>query len=147
MELRKMQSQDEALFIDMATEFYASEVVSHKIPIEHMRRAFQEVVSDNPFVDALFICHEKQEVGYALLGYTYSMEAGGKIAILDEFFILPDFRRLRLGSQVLETLSKNREADVVAIRLEIVTGNEGLQKFYEKNGYQMMGYSAMIKAL
>lgn len=147
MQIRKMKRGDEDTFLALAQQFYSSDSVSHPIPRQNMLDAFGEIIADSPYIDGFFILHDNEVAGYAILNYTYSMEAGGMLAVLDELFIAPGFQGKGLGSAFLNYMRENLSEGLKAFRLEFVSSKAELQKLYEKQGFKMMGYSSMIQTL
>ena len=147
MEIRKLEPRDREIFTALATQFYETDSVSHNIPQKNMQAAFDEILTDGPYIDGFLILHNGEIAGYAILNYTYSMEAGGMLAILDELFIAPNFQGHGLGSAFLAYMRENLSEGLKAFRLEFVSDKENLQRLYEKLGFKMMGYSSMIQPL
>jgi GNAT superfamily N-acetyltransferase len=87
--------------------------------------------------------------GYLLAVYVFSLEHQGVTAEIDEFFVVPQYRGLGLGSQMLAT----GEAQFLIegctnVSLQIGRGNEAARKFYRRNGFEdRAGYELVSKSL
>lgn len=145
MEIRKFVPQDKDVFIGFAKQFYSTDSVAHSIPQQNMERAFEEIIADSPYVDGFMMIKQNQPAGYAIISYTYSMEAGGMLGILDELFVSPAFQGQGIGGAFLKHMKSNLSQGIKAFRLEFVTEKENLQSLYEKTGFRMMGYTPMIQ--
>lgn len=81
-------------------------------------------------------------IGFGALCESYALYAEGKFAILQEFFVLPDFRSQRVGYELIEEIKK------FAIqkkwkRIELCTPPlpefERTVSFYKENGFERTG--------
>lgn len=145
--IRKIQPKDREAFIALGRAFYHSEAVLSPIPEEHFARTFDEVLSGNPYADALMVEWEGQAVGYAILALTWSNEAGGMVLWLEELYILPDFQGRGLGKEFFAYVEEQYAQKALRFRLEVTEDNTGAIRLYNKLGYQDFNYRQMIKEL
>jgi GNAT superfamily N-acetyltransferase len=76
-------------------------------------------------------------VGYVVLCFGYSVEKGGRDAMVDEFFIDEAYRRRGVGRRVLERiLAEARALGVVSVFLEVERGNEAARRLYAGAGFR-----------
>jgi GNAT superfamily N-acetyltransferase len=76
-------------------------------------------------------------VGYALILFVPSLEFRGRVAFLDEFFMLPDQRGHGLGARFLDHLLKHLEATGIrAVRLEVDEAHPDAARLYSRHGFQ-----------
>ena len=82
------------------------------------------------------ICRGPQSIGYIAICFGYSIEFGGRDAIVDELFILPEHRGKGFGKVVL-ALVKSEAAllGVKALHLEVAHANESAQRMYKSAGF------------
>ena len=142
--IRKLCPQDEAVFLAMSQEFYASPAVEHAVPYEFHTRAFAEMMRSDTYLEGFLLSDEKTDAGYALLQKTYSREAGGLTVWIDEIYLRPAFRGKGLAKEFFafaQTLGAKR------LRLEVEPENEHAVALYRKLGYRMMHYRSMTKDL
>ncbi|HEU4415287.1 MAG TPA: GNAT family N-acetyltransferase [Candidatus Angelobacter sp.] len=74
--------------------------------------------------------------GYFVLTFCFSLEFHGRFGLLDELYILANFRRQKLGKAVVafaEDLC--RKAGVKALRLEVGRDNKAAQSLYGGAGF------------
>jgi GNAT superfamily N-acetyltransferase len=75
-------------------------------------------------------------IGYSILIYFWSNEYGGRVLLLDEFYINEEFRSQGIGTTFLEQLKATEASECKAIILEVVPSNFKAQKFYDKMGFR-----------
>ncbi|MBQ8449015.1 MAG: GNAT family N-acetyltransferase [Clostridia bacterium] len=138
MVIRKLTAADREAYVDMAKDFYASPAVLENIPEENITRSFEEFTGGTPFGDA-FIFEENGEVmGYGVLSYTYSQEAGGKVVWLEEIYVCRECRGRGLGSEFIDFVLANVPAK--RYRLETEPENEAAARLYFRKGFELFEY-------
>ena len=86
-----------------------------------------------PDVNVLVACIHENIAGFAIMRY------GEDDAHLDLLAVAPPYRRAGIGRQLLEWLEKCAVvAGIFSVALEVRTGNEGAQLFYERMGYRTL---------
>jgi GNAT superfamily N-acetyltransferase len=87
--------------------------------------------------------------GYLLAVLVLSVEHGGLMAEIDEFFVLPEARSHGLGAHLLEAAEAAlAERGCVRLQLQLAVGNAAGRAFYERRGYRGRdGYRLLDKAL
>jgi GNAT superfamily N-acetyltransferase len=74
--------------------------------------------------------------GYFILCFGYSIEKGGRDAMIDEFFIDPAYRNRGVGRQVLEqVIAEARALGIVSLFLEVSRDNAAAQRRYAAAGF------------
>jgi GNAT superfamily N-acetyltransferase len=72
-----------------------------------------------------------------IVGFGFSIEFGGKDALLDELFLLPQFRGLGLGSEAIAfAISLCKQDGVAALHLEADHFNERAHDLYLRLGFK-----------
>ncbi|MEK6986157.1 MAG: GNAT family N-acetyltransferase [Candidatus Thermoplasmatota archaeon] len=85
-------------------------------------------------------------LGYAILGYGYSVEFHGVDAFVDELFVAEAHRGKGLGRRLLEAAEQSvRAAGVVALHLEVDHANPAARRLYESLGYRSHPRHLMTK--
>ncbi|MGI1659457.1 MAG: GNAT family N-acetyltransferase [Desulfitobacterium sp.] len=126
--IRELRKEDKNLFISMVRDFYDSEAVLHKIPIENIHNTYNEIVSCSPYAKAYLIEEQGETAGYGLISLTYSNEAGGLVVWIEELYIIRKFRGLGLGSNFLDFVKEQFSIDAKRFRLEISKTNKSAQR-------------------
>jgi len=76
-------------------------------------------------------------IGYAAVAFGFSLELGGRDAILDELYVRQAFRGIGVGRRALEVVEAGcRERGVVVLHLEVDETDERAQRFYANAGYR-----------
>ncbi|MDR5725871.1 MAG: GNAT family N-acetyltransferase [Terriglobia bacterium] len=88
-------------------------------------------------------------VGYLLAVYLFSLEHGGNMAEIDEFFVLNEKRSLHAGTALLDTASEAMTKDgITHLQLQLSTQNLNAKRFYERHGFRSIaGRDVLSKAL
>jgi ribosomal protein S18 acetylase RimI-like enzyme len=74
-------------------------------------------------------------VGYVVLTWTFSIEAGGREACIDELYLVPEVRNRGLGRRVLTSLeAEARALGVRRVFLEVERHNR-VVGLYRRAGY------------
>lgn len=72
-------------------------------------------------------------IGFAALGFGWSLDAGGLTATLDALYIRPGVRRRGIGSEILATLPRALAgAGLRFLRLDIPRDDTAARGFYER---------------
>jgi GNAT superfamily N-acetyltransferase len=117
---------DEALA--MMERFYAD--VEIEFRRDRARRALEQLPS---FGGWWFLEQSGRPVGYFVLTVGYSLEFGGRYALLDEFFVEKQSRGQRLGASAMQRiLEQARAMGVAAIHLE---ADGHVREFYRRSGF------------
>ncbi len=79
-------------------------------------------------------------IGYMAIVYIHSLEFGGKAALIDELFLLEEFRGKGAGSQAIERgISECQKTGVNVVQLEVTPSNSEALKLYQKLGFKDVG--------
>jgi len=79
---------------------------------------------------------DSQAAGYFVLTLGYSLEFGGRFALLDEFLVDGPWRGRGLGTQALEFMAAwCRQSGIPALRLEVGYENDRAIELYRRVGF------------
>ena len=145
--IRLFEEKDKETYLTYSRDFYANGAALHPIPEAHMENTFSHLVEGMPYSDGFMLLSDGKEAGYCLISFLWSTEAGGLVALIDELYVSPAFRGLKLGNQFLEKIEAYYQDKIVALRLEVCVSNEGAIRLYQKHGYEFLEYRQMIKKL
>jgi len=77
-------------------------------------------------------------VGYLILCFGYSIEKGGRDAMVDEFFIDANYRGRGIGRRMLEqVIAEVRALGIVSVFLEVDRTNAAAQRLYAGAGFKL----------
>jgi GNAT superfamily N-acetyltransferase len=87
--------------------------------------------------------------GYLLAVLVFSLEHGGMMAEIDEFFVTPAFRRHGIGAALLlKAENVLQESGVRWLQLQLGSGNARARDFYAARGYaRRSGFELWDKGL
>jgi GNAT superfamily N-acetyltransferase len=132
---RNATLEDVPSVLPLMREFYDFE----GIPYEESRaiRLLTQLLNDPRYGRLVIIEHDSAIAGYMVVGFGFSIEFGGKDALLDELFILPSFRGLGLGSEAIAfAISLCKQVGVEALHLEADHFNERAHDLYLRLGFK-----------
>ncbi len=115
------------------------------------RRVVMRDLLANPAWGAVWFVHAKSRetrtdtgaappaiAGYVAVVYGYSIELGGRDAIVDELYLSPPFRGAGLGRAVLADVMERVAAHgIIALHLEVDTTNARARRLYEACGFSV----------
>ena len=92
---------------------------------------------------------KKEEVvtGYAILINFWSNEYKGNVLIIDELYILPEYRSQGIATSFFNYLSETRYNDSVMLHLEVSEINKKAMDLYFKMGFRMNTYNTLKKII
>lgn len=109
----------------------------------------QQLLSEPRLGAACLAEAEGRLTGYLIAVTVLSLEHGGLMAEIDEFFVLPEARAHGVGTRLLEAAEAVLAArGCVRLQLQLSVGNAAARDFYEHHGYRARdGYRLLDKAL
>jgi GNAT superfamily N-acetyltransferase len=99
---------------------------------------------------ACFIAEDAgDQTGYLLAVFSLSLEHGGMMAEVDEFFVVPAARGNGTGAILLQHAERSlQQLGMVRLQLQLASGNEHARAFYIAHGYApRSGYELWEKGL
>jgi GNAT superfamily N-acetyltransferase len=138
MTIRKITQTDKHIYTEMAKDFYSSPAVLENIPEENILNSFELFLDGTPYGDAFIFELDGQTVGYGVLAYTHSQEAGGRVVWIEEIYVKDEYRGRGFGSEFLEFVKKNIPAR--RYRLETEPENERAAALYRRHGFEHFEY-------
>lgn len=144
MRIRDFREEDRAEYLKMAQIFYGSDAVSHPVDPQHFIRTFDQALAGNPFLRGFIVDLDGQCAGFGLISFTWSNEAGGLVVWLEELYIKPEFRNLKLGTQFMQAVMQEYSESARRFRLEVSRENTAAKRLYERLGFEVLDYIQMI---
>ena len=87
-------------------------------------------------------------VGYLLAVYLFSLEHGGMMAEIDEFFVLSEKRSSRVGTALLGAATRAMTQEgITHMQLQLGSQNLNGKRFYERHGFRLSLRETLSKAL
>ena len=128
----------------MMAELYSHD--SSPFDAGRARRTAQGLLGEPDFGTTWLIEVEGKVAGYLVLVLGYSLEFGGRFGLLDELFVLEDYRGSGIGAEALAFASRQaRERGWGALRLEVGQSNARAISVYRRAGFEMHERYLMTK--
>ncbi len=140
--IRDLRPEDRRQYLEMAHDFYHSPAVLHPVPDACLERSFDEMMRSGDYMRGLIFEEDGRTAGYAVISKTFTQEAGGRVAWVEEIYILPEFRGHGLAHEFFASL---RELEPAArYRLEIEPDNLRAKRLYAEMGFSRLDYEQMV---
>lgn len=145
--IRDFREADRKNYYGMAEKFYQSDAVSHPVPKEFFEKTFNMCIEKSPFTRGLIIEQDHIVAGFALLAFTYSNEVGGMVLLIEDLFVLPEFRGKGLVLKFFNYLEAEYHEKIARYRLEVTEANHQAIEIYQHLGYKKIEYMSMVKEI
>ncbi|NUS42612.1 MAG: GNAT family N-acetyltransferase [Mycobacteriaceae bacterium] len=129
MTIRRAGPGDLSSLLVLIREFY--EVDRHHYDERVLSAALLPLLADDTVGQVWLF-----DTGYAVLAWGYSLESGGRDALIDEFYVRN--RGGGIGAKVLpELIDACQGAGARKVFLETEDRNEAARRFYRRNGFDL----------
>ena len=99
---------------------------------------WKEFIENEHLGKAWLICNNQEAVGYIILTFVFSFEYQGKIAFLDELFVIETARGKGIGTKAIDFIKgESHKLSLKLIYLEVEPHNTKAQKLYLGSGFEM----------
>ena len=106
-----------------------------------------EPLLDNPSLGDVWLIEDDQPIGYLVITWGWGIESGGKEALIDELFVVPEARSQGLATAMLQAaLNRAQELGTKAVFLETELDNPKSRDLYKRLGFQQES-SVWLRAL
>ena len=127
-------ADDIELVLELMREFYSAEHL--ELDESSAGRALHDLIEHAGHGKAVLIEDERVALGYLVLTYGFSLEFGGRFALLDELYVRPSFQGKGIGTAAMSFVEELcRRAGMAAVRLEVHRTNGIAQRLYRRAGY------------
>ncbi|WP_280454482.1 GNAT family N-acetyltransferase [Nocardia brasiliensis] len=141
-DIEQATAESVRLLVELSQEFYVAE--GYPFDQRTVRSALHQLVDDGTHGQVWLIRAEGLVVGYATVTYGFSVEFGGRFALLDEFYIRPTARNGGLGKSSLHfLLDEYSRRGFGAMRLEVEHRNSRAAGLYSRLGFHRHERSLM----
>jgi len=139
-----------ALVVALTNEISELTKTKHfDIDLEGTIKRCQELISDGHYV-AIIGEYENKGIAVVTLTETYALYAGGKIGVIQEFYVSPEFRTSGVGSMLIEQVQaygQRQHWSCIELCTPPLPEFERTLNFYQKNGLMPVGGRKMRQAL
>ncbi|MEO1197897.1 MAG: GNAT family N-acetyltransferase [Pseudomonadota bacterium] len=132
LQLRKAVPADLETLVRYSDALNAEDGHPLQVPV---RPVLEQLLADETLGAAFVIKRDGVAVGSVFMCFGFSIEFGGRDAIVDEIYIEPAARGMGIGDWVLKEMDAwARAHGLVALHLEVMADNPAL-RLYQRNGY------------
>lgn len=134
LELRQMIASDVPVVVQMMQDFFTE--FDYPFDLTVRKAQIEQVLTEKRY-GTIYICQmDRQIIGYQFIANTYSFEFGGKVAYLDEFYLISAVRKTGKGKQFIQLLQEElKQEGFASLRLEVEDYNEKAIKLYHATGF------------
>lgn len=108
-----------------------------------------ELINDGHYA-AIIGRHEGNAIAVVTMSETYALYAGGKIGVIQEFYVSPEYRASGVGAMLIEQVrgyGRNHHWSCIELCTPPIPEFERTLNFYQKNGLNAVGGRKMRQAL
>lgn len=148
IEVRPATADDVHALAALVEQYWRFEAIE-RFDTSHMAGLLGRLIRQPSLGHAWLASVDGAPAGYLVAVYVFSLEHQGLTAEIDEFFVLPQHRRLGLGGQLLRLAETTfREAGCTNVSLQIGRDNSAAREFYRRHGYaDRAGFELVDKML
>jgi ribosomal protein S18 acetylase RimI-like enzyme len=120
--------------LELVALLYADEHL--QFHADRCQAALQCVIEQDHLGFVLVATIDSRPIAYAVVTFCFSIEFGGRFALLDEIFVERSRRGCGLGTALLvQVAAECTQREVHSIRLEVESNNERAQNLYQRHGF------------
>jgi ribosomal protein S18 acetylase RimI-like enzyme len=136
LRMRPARSDEKELLLQMLRAFYEEDAIPFDASrVQHGLSLLLESTAHGALL--ILESDDLSVAGYAALGWCFSMEQGGRFALLDELYLVPAARGRGLGKQALNLVQTFAQSQgMCAVRLEVNHHNARAKTLYQQQGYR-----------
>ena len=123
--------------LDSLTQLMLEFSIEAKAPLEksHLSKAANPLLLGNPH-GLILVAADQALLGYLVMSFGWSIESGGKEALIDEVYISPKARNQGLGTGLAKlAIEHARAAGVKMVFLETEAENSRVRELYGRLGF------------
>jgi len=139
-----------SMVVELTTEICELTKAQHfDIDLNSTIQRCYELIHDGHYV-AIIGIYENNPIAVVTMTETYALYAGGKIGVIQEFYVTPQFRASGVGSMLIEQVQsygKQQNWSCIELCTPPLPEFERTLNFYQKNGLIPVGGRKMRQAL
>ena len=143
MEIRDFRPEDRQEYLDMSGDFYSGDASLFDVDMKKFEDTFELGVKGSPLMRGLTITEGDEIIGYALLAFYWSCEAGGFTVQAEELYFKPQMRGKGCGHKFFQWLFEEYP-QAKRFRLEVCPHNPKAKLLYSRLGFEDLNYGQMI---
>ena len=131
--------------IRLVEALYAEDPSPQNPDSGHTRLTFSEFERHPEKGDIRVFEYDGNVAGYAILVWFWSNEYGGNKLVVDEIYVLPEYRGKGISTAFFQFLTAHFAASAVALELEVTPGNAAARRLYERLGFRKAKNDYFVK--
>lgn len=133
-EIRLATTADAPILLPLAESFHRED--GHPLAAS-APAAIHALLAGSPHGEIFLLERAGEVFGYFALCFTMSLEFGGLVVILDDFYLRPEARGQGVGSAVVAQIeAEARKRGAVQVFLEVEHANAQAFAFYRRHGWR-----------
>jgi len=137
--LRRAVPQDIPEITIMMADFHADDRLAWHPAESH--RAIGELLAHEAHGIFWLIELDGQPIGFLVLTFGFSLEFHGRNALVDEFYIRPEFRCRGIGTKALDHVVHYCAGNGIrTMHLEVEDSNPRVRRLYDRHGFTNRGF-------
>ena len=142
--LRAVKPADLLTLMPMVRAFYRH--FSYPFDLKEKMIALQQLVESRNIGRVWRIRQGDEDIGYVLVAFTFSLEYGGRVAMIDELYVNQEGRQTGIGSMVLNKVELIcQRIGINIFQLETEPHNQRATALYNRLGYRDYGRNLLTK--
>lgn len=135
-EFKSADSADKEVLMNLRREFCEFEPFPNPLDETTNCAVLQQLMENERFGKIWLILVEEERAGYVVLTFSYSLEYGGRDALIDELYLREKFRGYGIGKQTIQFIEDYcRAENIKAVHLEVDRTNNAAKALYHKTGF------------
>jgi GNAT superfamily N-acetyltransferase len=146
--IRRAHAADIAALTSLVEQYWAFEHIGG-FERARIERVLRVLIADPQRGGCWLAEADGAPAGYLVAVHMFSLEYGGMIAEIDEFFVAPEFRGAGTGTALLASFElDSANAGIARVQLQLGVRNDRARGFYERHAYRKRsGYELLEKPL
>ena len=129
--------------ISLMHDFYS--IDNYPFDIDVSKQLMIEFIFNENLGKAWLIHQDAMVIGYVILTFIFSFEYQGRIAFIDELYVIENFRGKGIGKQTIDFIKNEATLlNVKLLYLEVEHHNENAQKLYLANDFDVHNRKLLI---
>lgn len=128
--------QDLEILKSMVIALYAEDNAGKPMSEARIEKTVRELSAHPEKGQIIIFFVDETVVGYAIIIHFWSNEFGGDIAVLDEMYVLPQWRNQGVGTAFLAHISSGHDITWHGLQVEVTPENQKALEFYTRHGFR-----------
>jgi GNAT superfamily N-acetyltransferase len=146
MQLREAGSADVEALVELA----AAQLAEHALPFERdeLRRTVRDALGNDRGLWLLALGAQGSAIGFAYLPFLWSLEHGGRVAWLEEMYVVESSRNRGVGAALVrEACARTAAIGCKAIDLEVDDTHSRAERLYQREGFRRLDRTRWVLTL